>query len=78
MKSVGHNCIRELKREKQAREIGIDLFVTDLKVQQAKIDKSAGEHKLADDEKGRIVAKFEKEIFVKLVEADRTDVLEEI
>ena len=50
----------------------------DLKVQQAKIDKSAGEHKLADDEKGRIVAKFEKEIFVKLVEADRTDVLEEI
>ena len=44
MKSVGHKCIRELKREKQAREMGIELFVADLKSHQRAIDKAAGQH----------------------------------
>ena len=50
----------------------------DLKTHQAEIGKLSGQHKLADDAKGKIFQKFEKEIFVNLIDLDRLEVLREM
>ena len=65
-------------RDGDAIQTAIENIPKQAKKMAEKMAKAIGDHKLADDEKGRIVSKFEKEIFIKLVEADRTDVLEEI
>ena len=70
-------CIEELIRQKRALDAENQRFEADILAHRSAIDQmSSAQDMPTDDEKHRIIRKFEREIFVQLNEEDRRDVLE--
>ena len=75
-KKGNHKCVRELKKTKKNFKTSIDLFMEDIKVYEKKVKDAAGANTdgLLDEK----ITRFQNEIFIKLDEVDRKDVLESL
>ena len=75
-KKGNHRCVRELKKTKKNFKTSIDIFMEDIKDYERQVKDAAGANTdgLLDEK----ITRFQNEIFVKLDDEDRKDVLESL